>query len=61
MFSGNVFRASIVYLLADVVWIYLSWLSGNTIGLTLVIIGSLLGFGTFLRMYFGKLRKDLWF
>lgn len=66
IFKGKVFKASIFYLFADTIWIYLSYskyINSNSIydliGLILVITGSILGILAFLKMNKGKMRKTL--
>jgi len=59
MYRGEVFRASIFFLLADIAWIFLGIQSGDWIGTGLIIVGAILGLGTFIKMHSGKLKKTL--
>ena len=59
MFQGNIFRASIFYLTADLIWIVLSYMSGDVLGTSLIVVGALLGLGAFLKMNFGIMKKTL--
>lgn len=59
MFKGKIYEASMLYIAADIAWIYLAWLSSNMIGAALVLIGGILNFGVFLKMHKGMFVKDL--
>lgn len=58
-YTGNVFRAVGVYIIADVVWITMAFVSGDVIGGTLTVIGTILGIGAFYKMQVGKFRKTI--
>lgn len=58
-YRGEIFRAVLVYFLADVCWVLISISADQIFGSITVIVGMLLGFGAFLKMQRGTLRKDL--
>ena len=58
-YKGEIFYAVMCYLVADIVWIYLAVLVGDVQGAIFVTIGALLGVGAFLKMRFGKLKRDI--
>jgi hypothetical protein len=58
-FKGNIFRAVIIYGLADLCWVSLSIIAGDYVGASFIIIGMLLGLFAFYKMKTGKMRKDL--
>lgn len=58
--KGDMYYGSIMYLLADICWIYTSYENGGwSIGTWMVIIGSILGFRTFYKMHKNVYHKDL--
>lgn len=65
-YKGNIFKASICFIIADTCWIYLSFYKYlitsdiiDLIGFLFIILGTLIGILTFLKMNFGKMRKTL--
>lgn len=59
---GKIYEASILYLLADVCWIWIAYKSGGIgLGTIMVIIGTAAGLRTFYKMhkniYFKNLNK----
>lgn len=59
MYKGKIFYASLLYIIADFFWIYLAFQTGEFIGPVLVIIGTLLNIGVFIKMNRGIFVKDL--
>ena len=58
---GKIYIASIPYLLADICWIMTAYQNDNniTVGVMMVIIGTILGLRTFLKMHNNIYHKDL--
>lgn len=59
MYRGNIFQASFCYICADFVWIYLAYLTGEYTGTILVIFGTVLNVGVFIKMHKGIFVKNL--
>ena len=59
MFQGKIFQSTVFYLVADIIWIYLGFLTGDVIGTLFIGIGALLGLGAFIKMHYGKMHKTL--
>lgn len=58
--KGDMYYGSIMYLLADVCWIYTSYENGGfNLGTWMVIIGSILGFRTFYKMHKNIYHQNL--
>ena len=57
--QGKIFKAVIVYFVADCCWTLLAFQAGNIIGATFILIGMLLGLFAFFKMRTGKMRKNL--
>ena len=59
MFKGLVYYASMMYLVADVCWILLSVRDSDVVGTIFIIIGTILGILTFLKLHYNILLKDI--
>lgn len=58
-FRGEMHRAAIPYFVGDLVWMYLAYNQGDIQGTIIIIIGTLLGVGAFIKMQTGRMRKSL--
>jgi len=58
-YKGNIYKSMLVYLLADVIWVLLSFLHQDYLGAVLIIIGASLGVLAFIKMHNGTFRKTL--
>ena len=58
-YKGQIFRAVIVYLFADVCWIVMAYEKNDFVGAVFIIVGTLLGFLAYLKMQNGQMRKTL--
>jgi hypothetical protein len=58
-YKGDIFKAVIVYLFADVCWIIMAYQKDDNIGMVLITIGTILGFLAYLKMNSGKMGKTL--
>lgn len=59
MYNGRIFQASFCYICADFIWIYLAYLTGEYVGTILVLIGTILNIGVFIKMNKGVFVKNL--
>jgi len=59
VYNGDIFKSVGAYFLADIVWIYLAYNSGDYFGTGMVVIGTMFGVGAFIKMNYGKMRKTL--
>lgn len=58
-YKGKIFESIIIYFLADICWLFISFNSGDYLGSFLVLIGMLLGVGVFIKMNTGIFVKNL--
>ena len=58
-YKGKIFNAVIVYLFADICWIVMAFEKNDVIGMSLITIGTLLGFLAYLKMNNGSMKKEL--
>ncbi len=58
-YKGQIFRAVIVYLFADICWIVMAYQKEDFLGAGFIIVGTLLGFLAYLKMQNGQMRKTL--
>ncbi|MGE8450999.1 MAG: hypothetical protein ACN6OP_10365 [Pseudomonadales bacterium] len=56
---GNVYRAVLLYIVADFCWLYMAYTAGNTWGLVTVTAGTIMGFIAFLKMHRGHFLKSI--
>lgn len=59
VFKGEIMKSMYMYLTADIVWISLSFMSGDIIGACLIFIGAILGFLAFIKMNNGTFNKTI--
>ena len=59
MFKGNIYKASVFYLLADISWMFLALTASNYIGFLFVMVGLFLNIGVFLKMHKKEFVKNL--
>lgn len=57
--TGKIFIGSIIYLLADVVYLWFAILTDNGWGMVMLLSGLLFGIRTLLKMHTGLFRKTL--
>ena len=58
-YKGQIFRAVIVYLFADLCWIVMAYEKSDYLGAIFIIVGTFLGFLAYLKMQKGEMRKTL--
>jgi len=58
-YKGQIFNSVLTYFFADFCWIYLAYDRGDWTGMTLITIGTTLGFAAFLKMNKGTMSKNL--
>lgn len=56
---GKVNYSILVYFMADIVWVKISYDAGDILGASTVFIGMILGLIAYWRMQTGKMRKTL--
>lgn len=56
-FKGEIFKSVTTYLTADVIWIAIALKHDDITGAVFITLGFILGFGAFIKMNSGKLRK----
>jgi len=59
MFRGLAFQAIIVYIFADICWIFMALEKHDYIGAVFIGIGMTFGFLAYLKMRSGKMHKNL--
>lgn len=57
--TGNIYRAVMVFLLADSMWIIMAVATTNFFGLITTIAGVVFSVLVVYKMYYGKFHKDL--
>lgn len=57
--KGWIYRAVMIYIVADVCWIVLAYENGDMIGMGFVTVGTILGLIAFYKMYSGMMNKNL--
>ena len=58
-YKGNIFVAVMIYTVADICWVFIALGAGDMIGSSMVLVGMILSFGTFLKMHTGIMNKTL--
>ena len=58
-YNGKIYIGSIYYIVADIFWIMNAIRLNDWYGLILIIIGTMLGIGVFLKMHHGILNKTI--
>ena len=59
VYRGDIFKSVGVYFLADLCWVYLSYINHDIFGTISITIGMLLGLGAFIKMNMGIFNKTL--
>jgi len=59
MFRGLAFQAIIVYIFADICWIFMAIQKDDYVGAIFITIGMTFGFLAYLKMRSGKMHKNL--
>ena len=57
--KGKIYHSVVVYLIADICWIFLALEKADYIGSALITIGTALGAIAFYKMQKGKMNKNL--
>lgn len=57
--QGYIYKAVSTYLLADLCWIAMAVQSGDSMGIVMTVIGTIMGTIALGKMYFGIMRKDI--
>lgn len=57
--KGNVYRAVMIYMIADVCWIFLGIAAGNYLGVFFIVIGTIMGIVAFVKMHYNVMDKKL--
>jgi len=58
-FKGQIFRAVIIYLFADLCWIIMAYERDDYLGVIFIIVGVVFGFLAFMKMKNGEMKKTL--
>lgn len=58
-YKGEVYKAVIIYLFADICWIVMAYQREDILGTILIVIGTTLGFLAYLKMKSGEMNKSL--
>ncbi|MEA3370275.1 MAG: hypothetical protein U9Q40_02975 [Campylobacterota bacterium] len=58
-YKGKIYQAVIVYLFADLCWIFMAYLKDDYIGAFFIVTGTTFGFLAYLKMRNGEMHKDL--
>ena len=57
--KGLIYRSVSVYLFADICWIFLALENGDIVGMSFIIVGTVLGVIALYKMYTGQMKKAL--
>lgn len=58
-FEGKIYASVIVYLVADICWIVMAYEQADIWGVVSIGVGILFGILAFIKMYRGKMSKNL--
>ena len=58
-YKGDIYKSVIIYFFADLVWMILSFQSGNVFGAFVVLVALIVGVVVFYKMNRGIFRKDI--
>lgn len=58
-FKGKIYQSVFTYVIADIMWMILSFQTGDIFGVLTILIGVLLGLGAFYKMHVGKFEKGI--
>ncbi|PHR58172.1 MAG: hypothetical protein COA44_04540 [Arcobacter sp.] len=59
MFRGLAFQAIIVYIFADICWVFMAVQREDYMGACFIFVGMAFGFLAYLKMRSGKMHKNL--
>ncbi len=59
VYKGEIFFATFIYLLADVMWIFNAYQINDYHGMFFILLGMLLALATTLKMHYGTMLKSL--
>ena len=59
MFRGLAFQAIIVYIFADICWVFMALQREDYLGAVFIFFGMTFGFLAYLKMRSGKMHKNL--
>ncbi len=59
VYKGYMFHSVIFYLIADFIWAFIAFHSGDVFGGVTIILGTFFGMLTFIKMHKGIFVKDL--
>lgn len=59
VFYGQIFKSVMIYFVADLCWVYISYNNNDIQGVVFIIIGMLLGLGAFIKMNNGTFYKTI--
>ena len=57
--KGWIYRSVAVYIIADVCWVILAYENGDMLGMSFILVGTVLGMIAFYKMYRGIMEKNL--
>ncbi len=57
--KGDIYNSIKSFLLADIAWLTLAMETGNTFGILSVLVGVVLSFFVFYKMWYGKFHKTI--
>ncbi|MEA1919179.1 MAG: hypothetical protein U9N52_05015 [Campylobacterota bacterium] len=58
-FKGMIFKAVLVYLIADLCWVIMAYKNDDYYGMFFIFIGMVFGFLAYRKMQSGKMQKEL--
>ncbi len=58
-YKGNVYKAVIIYLFADLCWMVMAYQEKDFVGAVFIVLGTLFGFLAYLKMKNGQMNKSL--
>jgi hypothetical protein len=59
IYKGDIYKSVIIYFFADLIWMILSFQSGNIFGGFVVLVALIVGIIVFYKMNKGIFRKDI--
>jgi len=59
VYTGKIFYSVFIFFVADLCWLWLSYLQGDIFGTITIAIGMILGLLAFFKMKNNKMRKTL--
>lgn len=57
--TGKIFYGSIIYLIADLIYIIFAWVRGDWLGWVTLLLGLIFGIRTLMKMHYGIFTKKL--